>query len=65
MITVNGSKTPLTEPTSIAQLLEVQGFSADRVVVERNLKILPQKEYATTLLCDSDRIEILQFVGGG
>jgi sulfur carrier protein len=35
------------------------------VAIELNLEILPKSDYGTTLLCDGDRVEIVQFVGGG
>jgi thiamine biosynthesis protein ThiS len=35
------------------------------VAVERNREIVPKSLYATTHLAEGDRIEIVQFVGGG
>ena len=33
--------------------------------VERNLAIVPRSRYGETVLSPGDRIEIVQFVGGG
>jgi thiamine biosynthesis protein ThiS len=33
--------------------------------VERNLEIVPRSAFPTTILEEGDRIEIVQFVGGG
>jgi thiamine biosynthesis protein ThiS len=35
------------------------------VAVERNLEIVPRSTYASTVLAESDRIEIVHFIGGG
>jgi len=35
------------------------------VAVERNREIVPKSTYATVRLAEGDRIEIVQFVGGG
>ena len=36
-----------------------------RVVVERNLEIVPQDQLEAVIIQDEDSIEILRFVGGG
>jgi sulfur carrier protein len=33
--------------------------------VERNLEIVPRSLHAATALVDGDRVELVQFVGGG
>jgi thiamine biosynthesis protein ThiS len=35
------------------------------VAVERNLEIAPKSSWQNTRLADGDRLEIVQFVGGG
>ena len=65
MITVNGRTMELDGPASVAAILKMHNFAADRVVVEKNMEIVAQKEYESTLLYDGDNLEILQFVGGG
>jgi sulfur carrier protein len=35
------------------------------VAVERNREIVPKSMYRATRLAEGDRIEIVQFVGGG
>ena len=41
------------------------GFDPERVVVERNLDIIPKDELGNTIIQDEDVIEVLRFVGGG
>ena len=65
MITVNGKKTEIPENLTVDELLLREGFRAERVVVEVNMKIVPRGGYKAARLRDGDSIEILQFVGGG
>ena len=63
-IVVNGEQKEIG-PLSVLGLLELLEIDPRRVAVELNLEILPKQDYATTNLQDGDRIEIVQFVGGG
>ncbi len=46
-------------------LVVKMGFQADRIAVELNGDIIPRTRWAETLLKDADRLELVQFVGGG
>lgn len=46
-------------------MLSDLGIDRRNVGVERNLAIVPKSKYDETTLIDGDRIEIVQFVGGG
>ncbi|KAF0219624.1 MAG: sulfur carrier [Geobacteraceae bacterium] len=63
-ITVNGEQ-KIVESISMLNLLESMNIDSRRVAVELNLEILPKREYATTMLNEGDKIEIVHFVGGG
>lgn len=63
-ITVNGDKITI-ERMSVLDFLSSIEIDPARVAVELNLDILPKNDYATTLLADEDRLEIVHFVGGG
>ena len=65
MIQVNGSPVDGFTGKSVAALLEKQGFSPARVAVERNGAIVRRADFDSVTLADDDRIEIVQFVGGG
>ncbi len=65
MIIVNGEQKEVVGPLTVLGLLEKLEIDLRRVAVELNLEILPKSEYTTTTLQDDDRIEIVQFVGGG
>ena len=64
-IILNGEKRKLTEGLSVLDLVQQLGFSAERLAVELNLQIIKREQWATSTLKQGDRIEIVQFVGGG
>ncbi|OYX56761.1 MAG: thiamine biosynthesis protein ThiS [Brevundimonas subvibrioides] len=63
-IQVNGDTREVAARTVLA-LVEELGFDVRKVAVERNLAIVPRSLHAGTALEDGDRIELVQFVGGG
>jgi len=64
-IHLNGEARDMTEPLTISELLESAGYSQRRVAVEVNRDIVPRSRHATHRLCDGDRVEIVQAIGGG
>ncbi len=64
-ITVNGSTRRADSGATVASLLTELGIAPERVAVERNLDIVARERFPDTPLTDGDRIEIIQFVGGG
>jgi sulfur carrier protein len=64
-IVVNGQSQRLTEPMTVAALLEARGLTGKRVAVERNGEIVPKSRHAETALASGDQIEIVVAVGGG
>ena len=64
MVRINGE----TKDAAGANLLEYlvnEGFDIERVVVERNLEIVPKDRIGNVIIEDDDAIEVLRFVGGG
>lgn len=51
--------------TTVVALLEELNLHQTRVAVEKNGEIVPRATYAQTPLADGDKVEIVQFVGGG
>ena len=64
MAKINGENVN-AEGMTVAAYLESAGYDPARVVVERNLAIVPKSEYAETVILAEDLLEILCFVGGG
>lgn len=63
-IQVNGETREVSAVTILA-LVEELGLDPRKVAVERNLAIVPRSLHGETALAEGDRIELVQFVGGG
>lgn len=63
-IQVNGEALDVAAAT-IADLVAELSLDPRKVAVERNLEIVPRSLHATTTLAEGDRVELVQFVGGG
>lgn len=62
---LNGIKVKFPNAITISALLKNLEIEVDKVAVERNLEIVDSAAFASTKIMDDDRIEIVQFVGGG
>ena len=64
-LSVNGE--PCAAPTgaTVQALLELLQLGGRRVAVAVNREVVPRSEHRTRPLCDGDRVEILEAVGGG
>jgi thiamine biosynthesis protein ThiS len=64
-IQVNGEARAWRSGTTVADLLQDLKIKTERVAVELNLEILDHAAFAQCPLKDGDRVEILNFIGGG
>ena len=64
MVKINGEEKEIAGKNLLEYLKEA-GFEPERVVVERNLDIIPKDELGNTIIQDEDVIEVLRFVGEG
>jgi len=64
-IIVNGDSVEVSDGVTVAGLLKELRIGIDRVAVEVCLEIVPKANYAAHTLKEGDRVEIVQFVGGG
>jgi sulfur carrier protein len=64
-ITLNGEPFEIDQPLTVADLLVRLAIDPRRVAIEHNLEILRRNLFADTMVHDGDRIEIVNFVGGG
>ncbi len=62
---INGKQIDFEDGITVADMLKKLNLSMDSVVVEVNLEIVPKELYSKKVLCSSDKIEIVSFVGGG
>lgn len=63
-IQVNGEPREVAATTILALVQEL-GLDVRKVAVERNLEIVPRSLHEGTPVVEGDRIEVVQFVGGG
>ena len=64
-ILINGESKEILEGLTLTALLRWLELPADRVAVEWNLEIVPRGRWDETLIRAGDKLEIVQFVGGG
>ena len=64
-VLVNGESRETPAGTTVRTLLDQLGLNAGRVAIEYNLQILPKTNWEETTIAPGDRLEIVQFVGGG
>src|SRR5215467_552900 len=62
---LNGEAQKLPATLNIVQLLEHFELPKDRVAVERNRSIVPKTDWERVSVAAGDKLEIVQFVGGG
>lgn len=65
LLWVNGEERQVDDRSTISALLVALGLADTLVAVERNENVVPRAQHATTELADGDRVEVVQFVGGG
>lgn len=64
-ITINGEEKRLEAALTLEGLLKTLDLEPRKIAIERNREIVPKSLYGETALADGDKIEIVQFVGGG
>lgn len=64
-ITLNGEPFELSQSMSVVELLRSLDIDPRRVAVEHNLSILKRHTFPDVMVDDGDRVEVVNFVGGG
>lgn len=64
-ITVNGDTREYGENTAVADVVTDLNLAGKRIAIELNKEILPFDQYSTRILQASDKLEIVQAIGGG
>ena len=62
---VNGKQVELEGPIPLVLYIEQLGVNPRTVAVEHNGEIIPRTAFATVVLKEGDRVEIVRMVGGG
>jgi len=64
-IQLNGRKVSIKQKFSIFDLLKKHKIDDRKVAVELNGSIITKKKYKKILIKNNDKIEIVNFIGGG
>ncbi len=64
-IQINGKKTKILNDYSVKDLIKKYRLNENKIAIELNGIILPKKLYNKKKLKNNDKIEIVQFIGGG
>ena len=62
---INGEDLEVSKAETLQELMGELRIKPERVAVEVNLAIIKKSDYGSCRLKDRDRIEIVNFVGGG
>ena len=64
-ITVNGEPCATPAGVRVTGLIAQLGLAGSRVAVAIGREVVPRSQHGERELCDGDRVEILEAVGGG
>jgi thiamine biosynthesis protein ThiS len=62
---INGETREIAPVSNVRELLQQLGIAEGRVAVEVNRKIIRRGDWDQTPISRRDKVEIVQFVGGG
>ena len=64
-IQLNGNSYQLTSPCNLKKLLKLLRKDNNKVAIELNREVANKKKYNKIFLKQNDKVEIVQFIGGG
>ena len=64
-IQLNGKKVKIQRNLSIKDLINKYRLKENKIAIELNGTILPKDHYKNKKIKNNDKIEIVQFIGGG
>ena len=64
-IQIDGKKTKILNDYSVKDLIKKYRLNENKIAIELNGIILPKKLYNKKKLKNNDKVEIVQFIGGG
>ena len=64
-IQLNGKKVKIQRSLSIKDLIKKYRLKENKIAIELNGTILPKDHYKNKKVKNKDKIEIVQFIGGG
>jgi len=64
-IIINGDVKEIPNGLNLEDVLNFFSLPSQRVAVELNKTVVPRREWGTRTVAESDKIEVIHFVGGG
>jgi len=64
-IIINGEEKEFAQDSTLKNVLEILGLSTKVMAAAVNMEIVKQDIWKTHILNDGDKLELLDFVGGG
>lgn len=64
-VQLNGERRDVADEITLDRLLDDFSLPKQRVAVELNERVVRRGDWPGTILRDSDKIEVVHFVGGG
>ena len=62
---INGKKKEICYKNNLSSLLNFLEIDENGIAIEINLIVIPKSQYKNTIIKNNDKIEIVQFIGGG
>ena len=62
---INGDKKLISVSSNLSDVLKNFEIDANKIAIEINQKVIPKSLYKNTLIKNEDKIEVVQFIGGG
>jgi len=64
-ILLNGEMRQIKDNCNIAALIQELNLEKKRLAIEVNLEIIPRSQFATHILAEGNKVEIIHAIGGG
>jgi len=64
-LSINGAIRQFPASLSVADLVDLLGYTGKRIALERNGEIVPRSSFQSQQLADGDKLEVVIAVGGG
>ncbi|MEO1617045.1 MAG: sulfur carrier protein ThiS [Planctomycetota bacterium] len=64
-VTINGEPTEIASEMTVEVLLDTVEVPPNYLAVEVNSEVVRREDYATKMVHDGDRVEVVTLVGGG
>ena len=64
-IKLNGETKTIDSEVTLDRLLDLFSLPRQRVAIEHNLAVVSRNDWPVTIVRDSDKVEVVHFVGGG